>query len=247
VRDGDMEDVSALIDVNLYSFLSLMGGTTLEEATPKTRFRVARDMGLAALVQTVGDLAGPSGVALSAQGYFQAASTRAPAATLYLYQEKTLSWRPLVRILLLLFFLLFLVCDVSVSLSLSYPSIAPCLSAFSGTTWHESNHHSNRRNTHSLITIQVREIQLRLALLDCLAQGLVLKVMYSLDFAEEMDEAFYYNHGKPTLDEIAAADALRQKAQEQQFNNNSNNTNTASAEFKSEGGGGYPTSPPLTE
>jgi hypothetical protein len=64
--------------------------------------------------------------------------------------------------------------------------------------------------------------------------------MYSLDFAEEIDEAFYYNHGKPTLDEIAAADALRQKAQERQSNSNSNNnTNTAaSAEFKSDGGGG---------
>jgi hypothetical protein len=117
VRDGDMEDVSALIDVNLYSFLSLMGGTTLEEATPKMRFRVARDMGLAAMVHTVGELAGPSGLGLSAQGYFQAA--RAPAATLYLYQEKTQSWRPLVRIM---FFLSFLVCDLSI-----YRSITACL------------------------------------------------------------------------------------------------------------------------
>jgi NIMA (never in mitosis gene a)-related kinase len=40
-----------------------------------------------------------------------------------------------------MFFLSFLVCDVC--LSLSYPSITARLSAFSDTTWHESNHHSS--------------------------------------------------------------------------------------------------------
>jgi hypothetical protein len=52
-----------------------------------------------------------------------------------------------------------------ISLSLSHPSIAPCLSALSHTTWHESNHHYlnqsinnqsiNRHNAHITITIQV--------------------------------------------------------------------------------------------
>jgi CCR4-NOT transcription complex subunit 1 len=57
-----------------------------------------------------------------------------------------------------MFFLPFLVCDVSVSLL----SVYCCLLAFSDITWHESNHHPtpppqsiNRHNTHSLITMQV--------------------------------------------------------------------------------------------
>ena len=48
----------------------------------------------------------------------------------------------------------------------------------------------------------LQDIQLRLALLDSLASGKPLKLMYSLNFGDEIDEAFYYNKGKPTIEEL---------------------------------------------
>lgn len=147
VRDGKVEDTSAGVEVVLYSFLSLMGGSSLDEALPSSRFSVSREIDLPTMLQLVGSVVGPAG--LTSNSFYDKRNT-VPEPTLFIYQEKNKSWLPLVQ-----------------------------------------------------------GIQLRLSLLSCLADRRALKLMYSLKFSDEIDEAFYYANGKPTLEEIEQAEAQR--------------------------------------
>lgn len=143
VRDGTMEDFakdrSRTIQVDMYSFLQLMGGTALIDSAPENRVTVDREVRLHEIMDIVKRHSAPPG--LSNKSYYE--NQHASCPSLYVYHDKTCQWQPLSQ-----------------------------------------------------------EIQLRLALLDSLANTKPLKLMYSLNFGDEIDEAFYYNKGKPTMEEL---------------------------------------------